>query len=434
MSREEETTMAATFSQEDERRRALIEEMFRTHFTAVHRYISRQIQQPDLAADLTSLVFLKALRWLREDRGIPSVRSWLYAAARTTMAEYWQEQQRSVSLPLEMIEDSAPAPLDKGDERRTQERVKRLLHLLSERDRQVLFLRYFRGYSAAEIGQELGVSAAHVRVLHLRALRHAALLEAQERSLLLMDEPVTTYTEQGQRVLDLAKQEALSLDHHHLGAEHLLLGVLREGSLAAPNLTPYVEEWATLERVRAGVIYMEGKGQPEPGEDTPFTPGAQQVLTRAGEAARDRGERAISPSHILQALAYEEHGLADALLHSLGVRGSSPGSLNKPSLNENETEHYVRRMERQIEQTPALSEEEELRLAHLVARGRAEQLKEAPDPLIVEEGEAAYFQLNPASQHLVLSVAKEYSGLGRDLRHLCSQETGALPSLSSRSG
>ncbi|HLZ60051.1 MAG TPA: hypothetical protein VKR06_24140 [Ktedonosporobacter sp.] len=73
-------------------------------------------------------------------------------------------------------------------------------------------------------------------------------------------------------------------------------------------------------------------------------------------------------------------------------------------------EHYVQRMKRRIERTPALSEEEELRLAHLVARGRAEQLKGVPDPLIIEEGEAAYFQLNPASQHLVLSVAKEYSG------------------------
>ncbi len=73
-----------------------------------------------------------------------------------------------------------------------------------------------------------------------------------------------------------------------------------------------------------------------------------------------------------------------------------------------------------------LSEDEELRLTHLVAQGRAESLKQVPDPLIVEEGDAAYFQLNPASQHPVLSVVKEYSGPGRDLRKLMLAGNGGL--------
>jgi FixJ family two-component response regulator len=106
-------------------------------------------------------------------------------------------------------------PFEQLDDEQTQERVQRLLHVLPARERQVLFLRYLQGYTAAEVGQELGLSAGHVRVLQLRALRRAALLEAEERSLSQMNEPanepVTTYTEQGQRVLDLAKEEASSL-------------------------------------------------------------------------------------------------------------------------------------------------------------------------------------------------------------------------------
>lgn len=419
--KEEEAAMTAPFSEDDERS-AFMEEVFRTHFTAVHRYISRQIRHPELAADLTSIVFLKALRWLREDRGIPSVRNWLYATARSTIAEYWQEQQTSIALSLEMLEDSIPVPVDKEGARRTQQRVKRLLHVLSERERQVLFLRYFRGYSAAEIGQQLGVNTSHVRVLQLRALRHAAQLEAQERSFLCMDESVTTYTQQGQRVLDLAKEEALSLDHHSLGVVHLLLGLLREGSLTPP----YVEPWVTLERARAGVIFMMGRGQLQAGEDVLFDQQTQEVLRRAGDLARDRGEAAISPSHLVHELVYEEHGLTTGILYSLGVRGSHPGSPNKPPLSENELEQYIQRIERQIEQTPALSEQEELRLAHLVACGRAEHEKEVPDPLIVEKGEEAFFQLNPASQHLVLSVAKEYSGLGIDIRVLIAEGNWGL--------
>ena len=81
---EQEAAMGSPFSEENERRRALMEAMFREHFTEVHRYISNKVRQPDVADDLTSMVFLKAYRWLLEDRGMNQGRSWLYAAARTS--------------------------------------------------------------------------------------------------------------------------------------------------------------------------------------------------------------------------------------------------------------------------------------------------------------------------------------------------------------
>jgi len=410
--------MGSSFSEEHERRRALMEAFFREHFTEVHRYISSKVRQPDVADDLTSMVFIKAFRWLLEDRGIGPVRNWLYATARTTIADYWQEQQQSPSFPLEMIEDSAAVPFEQLDDEQTQERVQRLLHVLPARERQVLFLRYLQGYTAAEVGRELGLSAGHVRVLQLRALRHAALLEAEERSFSQMNEPVTTYTEQGQRVLDLAKEEALSFNHHYIGAEHLLLGILREGSAAAP----LIERGTTLERVRAGLLFLVGKGQPDLNAGTPLTPRSQQVLTQADREARDRGETAISPHHILHALQSEEHGygIVRGIVQSLGVGRLK---VQKPPVDESVNERVLREMERRVGQYPALSPEEEQQLAHMVARGdtekwHAERLNEAPDRRLVEEGEAAHFRLIEASQQLVLSVAQEYFAPGRDWREL----------------
>jgi RNA polymerase sigma factor (sigma-70 family) len=255
--------MGKAFSDEDERRRALMEAIFREHFSAVHRYISNKVRQHDVADDLTSMVFLKAFRWLGEDRGVRQVRSWLYAAARSTIADYWQEQQKSLFLPLEQVEDNSVILFEPQDDEQTQKRVYHLLHLLPERERQVLLLRYFQGYSTAEVGQELGLHVGHVRVLQLRALRRAALFETNERSLSLMHEstnkPVTIYTEQGQRALDLAKEEALSFHHHYIGTEHLLLGILSEGSAAA-SLTV---QGATLARVRAELLCVVGKNEPE---------------------------------------------------------------------------------------------------------------------------------------------------------------------------
>lgn len=424
--------MKLAFSDEEEQRRRLMEAIFREHFTAVHRYITGKVGQLDVADDLTSMVFLKAFRWLLEDRGVRQVRSWLYATARTVVADYWHEQQKSLFLPLEQIANSAVAFFEPQDDEQTRKRVYHLLHLLPERERQVLILRYFQGYSTAEVGQELGLHVGHVRVLQLRALRRAALLDAKERSLSLMhestNESITRYTEQGQRVLDLAKEEALSFNHHYIGTEHLLLGILREGSAAA-RLT---SQGATLSRIRAELVSVVGKNEPEPQakENTPLTPRSQRILTMAGERAKEHGETAISPEDILQAVICEKEGIAVHMLRSVGVNLDYwLAAEEKPSPEKNE--QYIRKVEQQITQSPLLDEEEEQRLAYLIARGRAEQrraelLNEVPDSHLVEEGDAAYFQLIPASQHLVLSVAKEYFGPERDAREIMNAGNGGL--------
>jgi RNA polymerase sigma factor (sigma-70 family) len=414
--------MGDAFLQDDEQRRALMDAMFRVHFSAVHRYIARRVNQPDVVDDLTSQVFLKAVRWLREDLGVGQVRRWLYATARTTIAEYWQEQQKNLFLPLEKIADSAVVSMETQDDEQARKNVFHLLHLLPERERQVLILRYFQGYSTAEVGQELGIQTGHVRVLQLRALRHAALIAAKERSLPLMsestNEPVTVYTEQGQRVLDLAREEALSLNHYYIGTEHLLLGLLSEGSATAP----LIEQGATLARSRAEIISTVGKREPDSRAGAPFTPRSQRILETAGRKARKQGEEAITPEHILQALLEEKHGIAIDLLRSMGVNLDTWLAAEKP-LSTEQSEQIIRKTEERIARFPQLDEEEERRLAHLAARGRAEQrraelLKETPDPQLVSEGNDAYFRLISASQHLVLSVAKEYLLPGRDVRDL----------------
>jgi len=123
--------MGLAFSEEEEQRRGLMEAVFREHFTAIHRYITSRVREPDVADDLTSMVFLKAFRWLLEDRGSGQVRSWLYATARTTIADYWHEQQRSLFLPLEQVANSSTVFLEPKNDEQVQKRVYHLLHLLT---------------------------------------------------------------------------------------------------------------------------------------------------------------------------------------------------------------------------------------------------------------------------------------------------------------
>jgi RNA polymerase sigma factor (sigma-70 family) len=306
----------------DDSRDAQLEAIFRTHVADLYRYIYRQVREAAIAEDLTSAVFLKALRWLQEDRGPESVKGWLYATARSLISDYWREHAQLHLLSLEEAEEM-PVLAGEGDQQLQplKVRVQRLLDGLPARERDILTLRFFQGYSAAEIGQVLGLSAKHVRVLQLRALRRAALLETEERSV-PVESPGLPYNEQALRVLELTNEEARSLNHNYIGTEHLLLGILREGS-AAPEL---IDQGITVERIRGGIMFIIGRG-PEgfAGVQQGFTPRTKEVLAMAGEEARRLGEAAIGPRHLLVAILREGQGIAAQLLQVSGVRWEQVG-------------------------------------------------------------------------------------------------------------
>lgn len=308
--------MEPSFS-EEESRDAQLEAIYRTHVADLYRYIYRQVQQAVIAEDLTSAVFLKALRWLQQDRSPESVKGWLHATARSIIADYWREHTQIQVLPLEVVEEM-PMLSEESDEqmRPLQARIQRLFDGLSSRERDILTLRYFQGYSAAEIGQVLGLSAKHVRVLQLRALRRAAFLEAKERSV-PGESPSMPYNEQALRVLELTKEEARAFNHNYIGTEHLLLGILREGSAAAA----LINQGVPFAGMRGGIMFiLGGRQEGTPGSQLDFTPRTQKVLALAGEEAQRLGKPAISPHHLFVAILREGQGIAAQLLQVSGVR------------------------------------------------------------------------------------------------------------------
>jgi len=209
-----------------------------------------------------------------------------------------------------------------------------------------------QGYSAAEIGQVLGLNAKYVRVLQLRALRRAALLEAEERSV-QVESPALPYDERALHVLELAKEEARALNHNYVGTEHLLIGILREGSGAGELVTHGV----TFEGMRGGIMFILG-GRPLgiPAPDPGFTPRTKQVLVLAGEEAQRLGESAISPRYLLVAILREGQGIAAQLLQLSGVRLEQVGETVQISVTPDEEEGTITLppdFQKALEQHPA---------------------------------------------------------------------------------
>src|SRR5215472_15765868 len=105
-----------------------LEAIFAAQAADLYRFIYRQVQQTAVAEDLTSAVFLRALRWLQQDRSQESVKGWLYATARSLIADYWRERSELPLMPLEAAEAvPQPAPLAELPGPDLQARIQRLL-------------------------------------------------------------------------------------------------------------------------------------------------------------------------------------------------------------------------------------------------------------------------------------------------------------------
>ena len=132
------------------------------------------------------------------------------------------------------------------------------------------------------------------------------------------------------RVVIIANNEARKLNHHYIGTEHILLGLLHEGEGVTARALESLG--ISLEGVRQRVEEIVGHGQVAPGGHIPFTPRAKKVLELSLREALQLGHNYIGTEHILLGLMREGEGVAARILADMGadaerVRGRVHGSL-----------------------------------------------------------------------------------------------------------
>ena len=107
------------------------------------------------------------------------------------------------------------------------------------------------------------------------------------------------FTERSRLVVVYAQEEVRGLGHRHIGAEHLLLGVVGVEEAILP---------AGLEDIRARI----GQGPGGWSGQIPFTSGAKASLERAASEALELGDADVAPAHILLGLADEPEAVLAA--------------------------------------------------------------------------------------------------------------------------
>ncbi|WP_158845731.1 Clp protease N-terminal domain-containing protein [Saccharothrix deserti] len=127
------------------------------------------------------------------------------------------------------------------------------------------------------------------------------------------------FTEGARRVSVLALQEARRLNHTAIGTEHLLLGLIGEGGAASSVLVSF---GLSLQRSRAHVQEIDGRGSlPVPGH-LPFTPGAKRALALAVREALALEHRHVGTEHLLLGVLAEGDGVALDVLARCGLEAA----------------------------------------------------------------------------------------------------------------
>ena len=155
-----------------------IQTLYRENLNLIYRYVYSKIGNREEAEDLTSQIFVKAIRSVHTERGALSVQKWLFQVARTTIADFWRARYRIATSSLEALLDSGwegPAQSEAVElDSSPVDRLQGLLQKLPEHYREVLNCRFLLNLSIRETALRLGLSEANVKVLQFRALRRAA--------------------------------------------------------------------------------------------------------------------------------------------------------------------------------------------------------------------------------------------------------------------
>src|SRR5712691_5785076 len=125
------------------------------------------------------------------------------------------------------------------------------------------------------------------------------------------------FTDRARRVVVLAQEEARMLHHNHIGTEHILLGLIREGEGVAAKALESLG--ISLEAVRQHAGGVTGQGQQAPSGHIPFTPRATKVLELSLREALQLGHNYIGTEHILLGLIRDGEGVAAQVLLKLGA-------------------------------------------------------------------------------------------------------------------
>jgi ATP-dependent Clp protease ATP-binding subunit ClpA len=129
--------------------------------------------------------------------------------------------------------------------------------------------------------------------------------------------PFTRFTPRGRTAIACAQDAARERQHGYVGTEHLLIGILDEGSNLALKVLSVLD--LEVDDVRAELLASLLPASTEVPEHPPFTALAKKALKLATDEAAGLGHNYVGCEHLLLGLLATEDGLASVVLRRMGM-------------------------------------------------------------------------------------------------------------------
>src|SRR6266852_2676056 len=117
------------------------------------------------------------------------------------------------------------------------------------------------------------------------------------------------FTDRARKVMQLANQEAQRFNHEYIGTEHILLGLVKEGSGVAANVLKNLDIDLRKIRLEVEKIVQSGPDMVTMGK-LPRTPRVKKVIEYSMEEARNLNHNYVGTEHVLLGLLRDEEGVA----------------------------------------------------------------------------------------------------------------------------
>jgi ATP-dependent Clp protease ATP-binding subunit ClpC len=127
------------------------------------------------------------------------------------------------------------------------------------------------------------------------------------------------FTDRARKVMALANQEAQRFNHEYIGTEHILLGLVKEGSGVGANVLKNLDVDLRKVRIEVERLVKSGPDMVAMGK-LPQTPRAKKVIEYAIEEARNLNHNYVGTEHLLLGLLREHDGVAAQVLMNLGLK------------------------------------------------------------------------------------------------------------------
>lgn len=161
--------------------RDAFERLVRRHLRAAHRVaLSRTGDRHD-ADDVCQDAFVRALERLEDCREPESFRAWLLAIVRNRAADLTRRRGRSRGEPLDELDagEAARFAVQPAADEGAGESLAAAIDALPERQRKVVVMHDYEGWSHREVAEELGIAAGTSRYhLHEARKKLREMLEA----------------------------------------------------------------------------------------------------------------------------------------------------------------------------------------------------------------------------------------------------------------